>query len=86
MRTLSLNSHYLIMFKNPRDHLQIANLSRQMYPGRSHFLIEAFEDATKESHGYLLIDLKPDTDDQLRIRTGIFPSDKLIVYVHKDVS
>ena len=86
MRTLSLNSHYLIMFKNPRDHLQIANLARQMYPGRSQFLIEAFEDATKASHGYLLIDLKPDTDDQLRIRTGIFPSDKLIVYVHKGAS
>ena len=74
------------MFKNPRDHLQIANLARQMYPGRSQFLIEAFEDATKASHGYLLIDLKPDTDDQLRIRTGIFPSDKLIVYVHKGAS
>ena len=84
MRTLSLNSHYLILFKNPRDHLQIATLARQMYPGRSQFLIEAFEDATKVPHGYLIIDLKPETEDQLRIRTGILPSDRVVVYVQKE--
>ena len=83
MRTLSLNSHYLILFKNPRDHLQIATLARQMYPGRSQFLIEAFEDATKAPHGYLLIDLKPETDDHHRIRTDILPSDQTIFYVQK---
>jgi hypothetical protein len=83
MRTLSLNSHYLILFKNPRDHLQIATLARQMYPGKSQFLIEAFEDATKQPHGYILIDLKPQTEEELRIRSNILPSDKMIVYVHK---
>jgi hypothetical protein len=83
MRTLSLNSHYLILFKNPRDHLQIATLARQMYPGKSQFLVEAFEDATKQPHGYILIDLKPQTEEELRIRSNILPSDKMIVYVHK---
>ena len=43
MRTISLNTHYLIVFKNPRDNQQIATLARQMYPGRSHFLLEAFK-------------------------------------------
>ena len=33
MRTISLNSHYVIVFKYPRDNQQIATLSRQMYPG-----------------------------------------------------
>ena len=83
MRTLSLNSHYLVLFKNPRDHLQIATLARQMYPGRSQFLIEAFEDSTKNPHGYLLIDLKPDTQDDFRIRTCILQSEKTIYYVQK---
>lgn len=83
MRTLSLNSHYLILFKNPRDHLQVATLARQMYPGRSQFLIEAFEDSTKKPHGYLLIDLKPETEDDFRIRTGILQSEKTIYYVQK---
>jgi hypothetical protein len=46
-----------------------------MYPGKSQFVIEASEDATKEPHGYLLIDLRSDTDDRYRIRTKIFPDD-----------
>lgn len=85
MRNLSLNTHYIILFKNPRDSQQIATLARQMYPGKSKFLIEAFEDATKSAHGYLLIDLKPQTSEQLRVRTGILPQDTHYVYVNKMV-
>ena len=32
-RTISLNSQYMVIFKNPRDASQIANLAKQMYPG-----------------------------------------------------
>ena len=39
MCTISLNSHYVIVFKNPRDNLQMTTLSRQMYPGKLQFLI-----------------------------------------------
>ena len=84
MRTVSLNSHYIILFKNPRDRLQITTLARQMYPGKSQFLVEAFDDATKDAYGYLVIDLKPTTPEKLRISTGILPSDRQLVYVHKD--
>ena len=84
MRNISLNSHYIILFKNPRDNQQIRTLGSQMYPGKSKFLIEAFQDATQEAYGYLVIDLKPTTADKLRIRTGILPSDRQLVYVHKD--
>ena len=84
MRTVSLNSHYIILFKNPRDRLQISTLARQMYPGQSQFLVEAFQDATKEAYGYIIIDLKPTTIDKLRIRSGILPTDRQLVYVHKD--
>lgn len=84
MRTLSLNSHYLVLFKNPRDQLQISTLARQMYPGKSKFLVEAFEDATQKAHGYLMIDLKPATPEQLRIRTQIRPSEVQLVYINKD--
>jgi hypothetical protein len=41
-RTMSLNSHYMIIFKNPHDKLQIATLARQMYPNNSKFLVEAW--------------------------------------------
>ena len=84
MRNLSLNSHYIMLFKNPRDSLQVATLARQMYPGKSKFLIEAYQDATKDSYGYLLLDLKPTTPEILRVRTNILPTEVPVVYVHKD--
>ena len=31
-RSISLNRHYLVLFKNPRDKLQILTLAKQMYP------------------------------------------------------
>lgn len=83
-RTMSLNTHYMVLFKNPRDCSQVANLAKQMYPGRSKFLLESFKDATARPFGYLLIDLKPDTDDKYRVRTNIFPDDeRQFVYVPK---
>ena len=84
MRTLSLNSHYIILFKNPRDRQQISTLARQMYPGQSQFLVEAFQDATQDAYGYLLLDLKPTTPETLRIRTGILTNDVPLVYIHSD--
>ena len=84
MRTLSLNSHYIILFKNPRDRQQISTLARQMYPGQSQFLVEAFQDATQDAYGYLLLDLKPTTPETLRIRTGILTNDVPLVYIHRD--
>ena len=35
-------------------------------------MIHAFNDATSIPHGYLLVDLKPNTPDYLRFRTHIF--------------
>lgn len=82
-RTMSLNTHYIVLFKNPRDVTQITTLARQMYPGSGKFLIEAFKDATSKAYGYLLIDLKPQTDERVRIRTNIFSDEIQYVYVKK---
>ena len=80
-RTISLNSHYIVVFKNARDAMQISNLARQMYPGNSKFMVEAFKDATSGPYGYLLIDMKPYTEEAYRLRTNIFPGrNSLCVY------
>ena len=49
--------------------------SRQMYPGRGAFVQEAFADATASPYGYLLIDLKQNTPDDMRLRTSVLPDD-----------
>lgn len=82
-RTISLNAHYLIIFKNPRDASQISHLGKQMYPGHVRFLQEAFADATSKAYGYLLVDLKQDTPEHLRLRTDIMPSEVQYVYMRK---
>jgi hypothetical protein len=83
MRSLSLNSHYIILFKNPRDKLQLSVLARQMYPRNTKFVCEAYDDATSRAYGYLLFDLKQETDSRLRIRTGILSGDVPYVYMPK---
>ena len=76
IRTITLNAHYIILFKNPRDKTQITSLARQMFPSNSQFLQESFAEATREPFSFLLIDLKPFTPEELRIRTNIFSTDK----------
>lgn len=75
-RTMNLNTHYLFLFKNPRDGTQIQYLSRQIFPHKSRLIEEAFRDATSNHpHQYLFLDLKNETDDKTRVRSNIFPDD-----------
>jgi hypothetical protein len=82
-RDISLNTHYMVIFKNPRDRAQFGYLARQILPKSSNFLQEIYEDATKRPHGYILLDLKQDTPDSLRYRTNIFPNEEVIIYKEK---
>ena len=82
-RTITLNSHYMVVFKNPRDASQITHLAKQMYPGKLKYVQEAFKDATSKPHGYLLFDLRQETPDHLRLRTNIIPPEHQVVYVQK---
>jgi len=79
-RTISLNAHYWVLFKNPRDATQFATLARQMYPNTSKFATEAYKDATSAPYGYLLIDLKPEQDERCHLRTNVFPGETQLVY------
>ena len=49
--------------------MQIKILSNQL---QAPHMIHAFNDATAKPHGYLLVDLKPNTPSYLRFRTDIF--------------
>ena len=75
-RSISLNSHYLVLFKNPRDKLQILTLAKQMYPGQTDFFLNQYDEAVKRPFGYLLIDLKTTTQDNCRLRTNVLSSEE----------
>ena len=79
-RTISLNSQYIVAFKNPRDTNQISALARQIYPKHFKSVIEAFADTTSLPYGFLLFDFKQSTDEKHRLRSKIFPGETQIVY------
>ena len=82
-RIIGLNAQYIVAFKNPRDATQVTHLARQMYPGRVKYMQEAFKDATSCPYDYVLLDLKQETPEHLRLRTNVFPEEVQYTYLPK---
>lgn len=82
-RTVSLNSHYHVVFRNRRDVSQFGVFASQMAPHRRDWLLDAFDDATREPFGYLLIDNHPRSADEIRFRTRILPGEQAICYAER---
>ena len=72
-RTISINTHILVLFANKRDESQVMNLGKQLYPSNSKVFMEAYEDATSTVHGYLVIDCDPTSPRDLKIKNSYFP-------------
>jgi hypothetical protein len=72
-RDMSLNAKYLVDLKNVRNRNQFAYLARQVLPEAIASLCNAYREATRNPHGYMILDFAQDTDDRLRFRTNIFP-------------
>jgi hypothetical protein len=80
MRTISINTKYMVMYSNPRDRLTIWNLGRQMFPGRPQFLPSAYEKAVAFPFGYLFFDFHHLTNAKYRLRSSIYPQPNCRVY------
>jgi len=81
MRTISINTQYFFMFKNPRDKLGITSLAKQCFPGKTKYVLQCFEKATYKPYSYLMMDLRQETDERFRL-IGNFGSlsENMIVY------
>jgi predicted GNAT family N-acyltransferase len=66
--------------QNPRDVSQIMALAHQMYPQRTKYFLEAYTAATAQPQSYMVIDMKQETPDILRLRSHIFSGEKQIAY------
>jgi hypothetical protein len=71
-RDMALNSHYLVMFYNPRDPSQPNHVARQSFPQNPKFFMDAYHQATSVPHGYLFADYKQSTPKDRRLSTNIF--------------
>jgi hypothetical protein len=81
MRTISLNAHYFVLFKNPRDAGQIRHLAGQLFPGQTKYLVDAYKQATSKPHGYLLLDLTQSTPDNRRVLSDVLPGQEGFLYL-----
>ena len=61
------NCHYLVLFNNPIDQQPVMTLARQIYPGDPQMLMKKYREAVEKRYGYLLVDLKPQTDADMRL-------------------
>ena len=75
---IALNTQYMVLFNNPIDRQQVANLARRIYPSTSTLLIKRFEQATSHHYGDLMIDLKSDMPEKDRLHTEIFDMAKSV--------
>ena len=71
-RTRSLNTHYYVLMKNPRDKAQINVLAHQMLPGKTKEFVDLYTSVTQEPHSYLFIDLTQECPESLRFRSRLF--------------
>jgi ABC-type phosphate/phosphonate transport system ATPase subunit len=81
MRTISLNAHYIILFKNPRDEQQVKTLGRQIFPSQSKYFLDSYKKATNIPYSYLCVTLYPGTVEKFRLSTKIFPQEETILYL-----
>ena len=77
-RTIAINTHVMILMKNPRGKSQIITLASQTGYGKT--LVEAYEKATSVPYGYLVLNMSPRASEEERMLTHIFPPDYVIAY------
>lgn len=77
------NTHYLALMKSPSYKLQIRTLGTQLFPSQLPFFMDSFKKATEKKYGYLFIDLHPNANENLRLRTNIFPGEENLIFLPK---
>jgi hypothetical protein len=85
-RTVSINCHYMVLYKNPRDKSQVKTLAKQVTDSKGdyrHFL-DSYADATKKPYSYLFLDYKPLTPEELKLRAGILEKFEHVAYLPAD--
>ena len=84
LRTLSLNCHRFFLTQSLRDKGQLQTLARQAYPGKSDFVIQAFDDSMKARYGHICLDFSPDCNSITRVTSNWFAQPTALnCYVYK---
>ncbi|KAK3108137.1 hypothetical protein FSP39_001849 [Pinctada imbricata] len=81
-RGISLNSHYIILFRSYRDVNQISRFGSQVLPGQLRYFKESYEKSISKAGGYLVVDVCPKSKERrFMLRTNIFPGEKVSIFL-----
>ena len=80
-RTILLNSHYNVMFRNGQDSSQFLTMAYQICPNNSKCQIDSVTDATSKPYWYLVLNHHPYTPENQRVVTYILPGEQLTYYM-----
>ena len=84
-KTISLNSHYSVVFPNGRDALQFRTMAYKICLNDGKWLVDSFTDGTSKPYGYLVLDHKLSTPEDQTVVTNILPGDQLTYYINSHV-
>ena len=76
--TITRNTTYFVFTKSPQNSYSVMQMAKQIYPGKTKFLTEAYEDIIKEIFGVMVLDLHPKTDPKYRVSSNILDEDPVI--------
>ena len=81
-RTISLNSHYIVVFRNGHDASQFRTMAYQICPNDGKWLVDSFTDAISKPSGYLFLDHHPSTPENQTVVPNILPGDQHTYYIN----
>ena len=83
MRTINLNSQYLVVMKLRRDLNGLKVLGNQLMPGMSKEFMSVYNECTTQKYSYLLINIHPANSVRISLHTNIFKDEIEFVYTPK---
>ena len=81
LRTMSLNCHYMILFRQSMDCNQINVLARQIFGFKSKNFLKIYDEIMKEPYSYILINLHPSNKHRVSIHKDIFPVEYEVTFL-----
>ena len=77
IRSISRNSNYLVLFKNPRYNQDISELAKQMTPGQP-YLKMIYASATEDPFSYLFINVTQECKPAVKFLSHLFNENNIV--------
>ena len=82
IKVARINSHYLVLMKNPQGLHQIKTLASHLFPGKTGYFFESYNNAVENHpYGYLVINMRPNSKEDFKLSTNIFPGEQTTFYL-----